>query len=438
MASRIATLSFGLLCLLTVAAGVVRVAWLEEQELFLRERATLAELARQPDATAESVRLGRARLRAEQWVDVELCATDGMLPARWSGAIAVVLWRPRVPELMVRTELSEGVLAQVRRNSRHGCLRIGSGRIEHEDDYAVEALWERFPSQVAEVPLTLSIQARRELDTVDRALVGFGWLSALGLVLGLTVARAGERRARPCAAARDTAANGAPRDEAALDARALVGRGPALPDWARIPVGLVLLTAAYLLSGLLPSGAAVALGAAVGLALVEVGVALGLAPGAGLGAKLEVLGLGAPRRAWAWLPAALVAGVGLRFIAQYALRLVPATGESAVQAFVSWPSGLLSFACLAVLVPLAEEVFFRGLVFGVVERRSRGLAFAMAGSLFVLAHLPQTWGQWGALVSLACTGFALSGLRWASRSTLVSATAHLVFNGTLALGAVFG
>jgi membrane protease YdiL (CAAX protease family) len=115
------------------------------------------------------------------------------------------------------------------------------------------------------------------------------------------------------------------------------------------------------------------------------------------------------------------------------LAIVPATGESAVQSFVRFPSGLLSFAALAVVAPLAEEIFFRGFVYGVLEQKSRVLAFLGAWLLFVVAHAPQTWGQWGALVAIAITSLVLTSLRAASRSTLVPALAHLAYNGLLAL-----
>ncbi len=423
MAWRIVTLAFGAATLLVAVAGVARVGWLQGQEVFFFERATLAELAQRPGATPESVRLGRARLRRDQWVDVELCAEDRMPAERWADAMAVAVWRPRAQELLVRTDLTAGAVTQARRNSQRACVLVGQGRVEHDDEYAVEALWERRPTALEDVPLTLTIQARPELGDVDRALVGLGWISALGLVLALSWPR---RRALVTGAVE------------ALDEWQQAQREGqrALPDWVRAPLGVLLLVGAFVLSGLLPAGAAVALGAAMGLAMVEVGVAVGLAPGPGLERKLDVLALRGPRRPWAWFPAALLLGVGLRYVASYATQWVPSTGESPVQLFVSWPSGLASFACLAVLVPLAEEVFFRGFVFGVLQKWSKALAFAGATALFVLAHALQTWGHWGALVALTVTSLTLTVLRLTSRSTLVPAFAHLVYNGLLALGAV--
>jgi membrane protease YdiL (CAAX protease family) len=179
----------------------------------------------------------------------------------------------------------------------------------------------------------------------------------------------------------------------------------------------------------------VALGLAVSvtLALFEVGVAVGLAPGPGLRRRMDALALIRPKRWWLHFPIALVAGAVLVVAARWATGLVPSTGRSPIQLLVSFPSGMLSFAALAVVAPLAEEVFFRGFVYGVLEKRSAILAFAGGWLLFVVAHAPQTWGQWGALVAITITGLVLTTLRAVSGSTLVAALAHLVYNGLLAL-----
>jgi membrane protease YdiL (CAAX protease family) len=114
---------------------------------------------------------------------------------------------------------------------------------------------------------------------------------------------------------------------------------------------------------------------------------------------------------------------------QGALRLfVLALG---VEAFVSWPSGALAFAALGMVVPLAEELFFRGFVFGALEPLGVRTAFAGALLLFASAHVQQLWGNWGALLSVTLTGAALTALRAWSGSTLISAIAHLLYNLSL-------
>ena len=415
---KIAALVLAVATLLALSAGVARVSWLEGQELRVVEHVTLAELAAAEGATAGSVRLGRAQLTREQHVTFELCAGDAMPPERWTGAMAIAVWRPRAGELMTRSDLTAEVLAQVRRGPELGCLTIGRGVIGEDDVYAVEALYDARPTALEEVPLTLSVQAHRALEGVDAGIVAGAWLFAMALVVSL----AGLRRAD------------APAEE--LDLWEQEAPGPRIPPEVRVVAAVLALVAGFFVSGFLPAGAALALAAGAALALVEASLALALAPGPGFRRRLSLLAIGRPSRAWLWFPLALVTGVLLWIIAVLATRLVPSTGVSAVSTFVSWPSGLLSFACLAVLVPLAEELFFRGFVYGVLEARSRVVAILGAWLLFVLAHAPQTWGQWGALVAILITGLALTALRAVSRSTLVPALAHLVYNGILAISAV--
>lgn len=421
MLSRIATLALGALMFVAVLACVARTSWLESQEVRLLERASLDELATREGATNESVRIASVRLLREQEVTFQLCADDPMEPERWAGAMAVAIWRPRAQELMTRTELNAEVLGQVRRSATHGCLTIGRGVIGESDDYAIEALWDERPAAIADVPLTLSIEARRPLDSTDLILVLIAWLSTIGLVFALAL--------RPTATVAAERVSLDPWEaEQAASARPW-------PPELRALLGVALVAGGFAISTLLPPGAAFALGTALVIHGYNVTIALSLAAGPGLRRRLEVLGLTRPPRAWLHFPIAFAAGFMLWLVALRATSLVPSTGESAIQTFVSMPSGLLSFASLAVVAPLAEEIFFRGFLYGVLEQRSKVLAFVTSALLFVAAHGFQTWGQWGALVAILVTGLALTTLRATSRSTLVPALAHLVYNGLLAIGA---
>lgn len=408
---RTLTLALGLATLIAAATGVARVRWLERQELRVVQTGTLTDLG---GFEAEHVRLAEVRLARDQHVTFELCGDDGMTPERWAGAMALAVWRPGAGELMTRTELTDAVLAQVRRNASRGCLTIGRGVIAEDDVYAVEALFDSPPAPLADVPLTLTVQARRPLGIFDLGVVLAAWLAALTFVLALAGWRP-KPQVEPLGAPKSL-----PRS---------------FPE-ARALGGVLLLAAGFLATGFLPSGAALALGSGVTLAALEVSLAFALTLGPGWRVRSSILALHRPTLAAAWLPAAVAAGLLLWMVALAATSMVPSTGRSAVSLFVSWPSGLLSFASLAVLVPLAEELFFRGFVYGVLAERSRALAFLGGWLLFVLAHAPQTWGQWGALVAIFVTGLVLTALRWASGSTLVPALAHLVYNGALALSAV--
>jgi membrane protease YdiL (CAAX protease family) len=424
---------FALLLTFAAMAGIARVAWHEDNEVQLVERASIQALRAQAQHAEGSVRLARVRLTRDQDVTFEVCAHDRMEESRWLGAMALAVWRPRAEELMTRSELDARTLGLVRRNSQVGCLTVGSGTIGVDDEYAVEALWDRPPTaQIARVPLTTIVLAHRPLEGVDRWLVVFGWIGALGLALSLALRRPAPAIAPAIAGARDSAADLDEWEKEEAKSRRKI------PNEARVALGLVLLMASFFSTALFPPGAALALGLGITIALFECGIAFALAPGPGWRHRVAILALARPeRRAWLHFPIAIASGVVLWMVANVTTQFVPSTGESAVQSFVRWPSGMLSFATLAVIAPLAEEIFFRGFVYGVLEKRSRILAFAGAWLLFVVAHAPQTWGQWSALTAILVTGLGLTTLRAVSRSTLVPAVAHLVYNGLLALLAVF-
>jgi membrane protease YdiL (CAAX protease family) len=113
------------------------------------------------------------------------------------------------------------------------------------------------------------------------------------------------------------------------------------------------------------------------------------------------------------------------------MRIVPASGQAPIEAFIAWPSGALAFAALGMAVPLAEELFFRGFVYGALVPLGRGAAITLTSLLFAAVHAPQTWGNWGALLSVTVTGIVLTLLRAMSGSTLVPAVAHLLYNLSL-------
>lgn len=416
----------GALALTGLVWSIFQVASLESHEVQAQESHGLEG--------QDGARLLEAHLYAEQRVVFELCSDDRMPPA-WQDRIAFVIWRPRTGERMSRTDATVDVLAMARRNDTHACLLLGEGRIEHEGDYAIEARWEGAPpAELAGTTLTARIASRTELSGSHVASVGLTWLGTLLLSLCLALRR---REPEPSEGPEPLRAPESLDPWEAELAAAKTKKRPWPPE-ALVVVGIVALVVVFVLSGVLPAGRA--LGLIVGLLLgaLEIALAVWLLPVRGIAAKMDGLALWAPRRWFVWLPGAVLAGALLVLVAKWAIALIPSTGQSAIQSLVSWPSGLLSFAGMAVFVPVAEEVFFRGFVYGALEKRGRWVAFAGGWLLFVVAHLPQTYGQWGAFVGIFVTGLGLTALRAASRSTLVPAVAHLVYNGTLAMAALVG
>jgi len=103
------------------------------------------------------------------------------------------------------------------------------------------------------------------------------------------------------------------------------------------------------------------------------------------------------------------------------------------------PSIRAAIACVAALsAPLVEEVVYRGVVFGGLQR-SFGVrvAVGLVSLLFLAVHVPQYWGGWAGLTMLALLSLTLTVLRAATGSILPSVVLHYAFNGIQAIAIVF-
>jgi membrane protease YdiL (CAAX protease family) len=398
--------------------GALRVLRLERAELdWYDEPASLRLRQQRPNATQRSVRIAEVALDAAQRVTFELCVPDGLWPARWENTLEFAIFYLEAgagKQLMLHAPLDAAHLAHVRRNARGGCLVLGSGLLEHAGNYAVEAVYPREPVQlsaaVLDQPLQLRVLAKSDLAASDRSCVLWFGLAMLSL-LALGVA---------CSA---PAAGLALRSEQPLGARL-----------ALAPAALALLYASSLLPG---PGSTWTLAKGVLLWGVQIACSLGLAARFAPGQAARALGLLRPPRVSVALAAGLFTWPLLVVTARMSLWLVPSTSEAPIQTFIAWPSGMLAAALLGVLLPAAEELFFRGYVYGALLPLGRVAAAALSVGAFALMHAEQLSGNWGGLLAVFAAGAALCGLRMLTGSTWVAAFTHVAYNLTLSLASLF-
>lgn len=84
------------------------------------------------------------------------------------------------------------------------------------------------------------------------------------------------------------------------------------------------------------------------------------------------------------------------------------------------------FALLLVGVAIAEEIFFRRYLYGVLAERGAAVAITVSALAFALVHLPE-YGASAFPIDLAA-GFVLSWQRWATGSWVSSAASHAAAN----------
>lgn len=137
--------------------------------------------------------------------------------------------------------------------------------------------------------------------------------------------------------------------------------------------------------------------------------------------------------------AALGWGALLAFGANILLLVVGAPeNTSAIQEITRMPGTRLALASMAALSPWYEELFFRGYLFGALERRQGAwIAGAISAGLFTLIHLPQHAGYLAPLIPIMLVAIATSALRASSGATTSSFALHLGYNALLVLPSLF-
>jgi len=412
--------AIGAVVVAALALGVAfaRVEHLERRELMLESPfSTLTRLAREPNATKVSARLLEVELGKGESVLFELCAQDELRDARFESAFDLVVFRwpgqGQKPELMLRVPLDREHLAQAKRAEGAACLPLGGGIIEQAGRHSLEVVFanEALSDQVKNVALRGRVLARSPLARVDR----YALIALVSAVLALLLTLFALPRSR------------------------LDGLEPEPGELQGMQIGTT--AAALGALGLLASSTYLPLyGSLLGFVkgslifALQTVAALALS-GLWSAPRRTSLGLARPTRPLLWLAAAPIVALILAGCARIALRVTPSTGEAPLESFVSWPSGMLAFATMGVIAPVAEELFFRGYLFRVALPLGRFAACAITLSLFVALHLAQSWGNWGGVLAVALTGVVLTWLRATSDSLLPSLLAHVLYNAALSLRA---
>jgi membrane protease YdiL (CAAX protease family) len=400
-----------------LATGSWRIAVLQRNEFGIETPArSLRALSSEAFATPKSARLGTVKLHAGQHALFELCAQNGLRAEDFAGAFELAIVQVEADQLMLRVPLDLNHLERVRRDSSGGCLLLGSGPIEKTASYKVEAVWPDAPPSAAafDTPLRLRVLARPTLRTSDFYLVLSLGCAVCALLLAWLL-----RAGRPTPSR-------------------LVESSPSVASSSAIDGALALLATAcvYSLTQVSSPSALSTLGKGLFLLAAQLGLGAlfsmrrqhGIAHALGTwSARSVVLGVSAGFGAW---PLLVVT-------ARLALRWMPSSGEAPIQTFISWPSGMLCTALLGVILPVGEELFFRGYLYGAFLAWGRAFAALLSIVLFGLLHAEQSWGNWGGLFAVFAAGAVLCAVRVVSDSSLVSALTHVAYNLTLTLSSLW-
>jgi len=151
------------------------------------------------------------------------------------------------------------------------------------------------------------------------------------------------------------------------------------------------------------------------------------------GAGLAELGLRAPREGWprllGYIVLAYFAAIGLVnvygiVIDVFGLDLLEPSQQLPADFYDHDSVVILTGIAIVFMAPVAEEVFFRGFVFGGLRRYlNLPIAGLLSGALFALAH-----GDPGLVVPFACVGLVLAYVYEKSGSLFASIGVHFVFN----------
>lgn len=143
-----------------------------------------------------------------------------------------------------------------------------------------------------------------------------------------------------------------------------------------------------------------------------------------------------PGRRWAYL--ALLLGAAMLFVLSLLQVVLPMPKDTPFEHLFDRPRDAYLLALLAVTIgPLMEELFFRGFMYPVLERRM-GMVWAVVLTAlpFGLLHLQQYGWAWAAGLVIFLVGVVCGVVRAMTKSVAASFLVHVGYNGTQMLIAV--
>ncbi len=396
--------------------------------------------------------LTRTHLAAGQTALFDFCVSDADFAA-WPGRqVRVYFLSPTGEQELAREVDIASIADHARRDERNFCLTaLHWNEVLIEGDYALSV-------RRGESDPPSSAEAIRGRISAWRA-PSFGHNGAIlllaGLLLGLLVSlwpspHSIQQRTKDNDDDGDAVAiaDQSKKNQSSIPIEVISPRRDATL-WLRVLGPLALLALFTFIGGALATSATMVLAIATTFAILEVVIAFAVVPRALLqglpqsrGHALDLRPIGQAawpftKRLTRFVPAAILLtalGVALQIGGGLLARLVPSTGISPLELFVAAPSASLAVTAVSLLAPIAEELLFRGLVFGSLKRRyGPALALLLSTALFVVFHLPQQWGAWGAVLSLTVSGLAFGLVRQVTGSTWASALVHLAHNASIAL-----
>jgi membrane protease YdiL (CAAX protease family) len=138
-------------------------------------------------------------------------------------------------------------------------------------------------------------------------------------------------------------------------------------------------------------------------------------------------------------------GIGFCLALQLIASRLPMPRENEMEIFFRTPLRAWTLSiCGMSLVPIFEELFFRGFLYPVLARRlGIVIAVVLTAVAFTMIHAPQLADpkmpfakSWGAIVVIAIIGFALTIVRAVRKSVSAGILMHMSYNGFTSLLAI--